>query len=345
MAQTLFARHDPASHTRYQDLKQLARSQRRVMAGAPGTLKRRTRRGTDYWVREYLRADGRKDDEYIGTAAAMQPGRLKEIQAEMEVAKALTSGSSTLRLFGYQRVERKTAAVLGALFNHGLFGAGLTLVGSHAYGVLLNEMGILAAGYTTQDVDVARAQPLALALAAGMDFGDVLNASGLEFTAVPGMPSHHPSGSFKLPGAEGLRVDLLIPGAALGKVLAVKELGAHGQTIPLLEFLVKDTQEAVVLGPNHVVPVKVPSPERFVVHKLYSSQSRKAERDKVRKDLRQAAVLAAAIEEDTPGALQDAFRALPSAGRVAARRGARAASGLLESHPAAREILQKLSGS
>jgi hypothetical protein len=307
-------------------------------------LKRRTRRGTDYWVREYLRADGRKDDEYIGTVADVQPGRLKEIQAEMELAKGLTAGSSTMRLFGYQRVERKTAAVLAALYNHGLFHAGLTLVGSHAYGVLLNEIGILAAGYATQDIDVARAQPLAIALAPGMDFCALLNASGLEFAAVPGMPSHQPSASFKLPGAEGLRVDLLVPGTVLGKVVAVKELHAHGQAIPLLEYLVKDAQEAVVLGPNHVVPVKVASPERFVAHKLYSSQSRRADRDKVRKDLWQAAVLAAAIEEDRPGAIQDAFRAMPAMGRGAARRGARAAAALVQSRPAAREILEKISG-
>jgi len=160
----------------------------------------------------------------------------------------------------------------------------------------------------------------------------------------PGMPSHQPSGSFKLPGAEGLRVDLLVPGTALGKVQAVKELGAYAQAIPLLEFLVKDAQDAVVLGRNHVVPVKVPSPERFVVHKLYSSQSRKADREMVRKHLQQAAVLAAPIEEDRPGALQDTFRILPASGRVATRRGARAAAPLLESHPAAREVLERIAG-
>ena len=71
------ARHDASSQTRYQELKQLARTQRRVLAGTPGTLKRRSRRGTDYWVREYIRVDGRKDDEHIGTVDTVAAARLQ----------------------------------------------------------------------------------------------------------------------------------------------------------------------------------------------------------------------------------------------------------------------------
>jgi hypothetical protein len=341
----VFARHEASSHTRYQEVKQLARSQRRVLPGAPGTLKRRTRRATTYWVREYIRVDGRKDDEHIGTISDVDGERLSLLQAEIDLAKALASGSSTLRLLGFQRIERKTAAVLATLSNHGLFRAGLTLVGSHAYGVLLNEIGIVAPGYTTQDIDVARAQPLGIALPIGSNFQQVLNESGLRFSAVPGMPSHKPSASFKLPGAEALAVDLLVPGKDVGKIVAVKELSTHAQAIPLLDFLLEDPVDAVVLSANQVVPVKVPSPERFVLHKLYSSQSRKSDRDKIRKDLQQAAVLAAAVEEDTPGRLQEVFRAMPSAGRIKSKSGALAAAKLLnDSYNAGRGALERIAG-
>jgi hypothetical protein len=47
-------------------LKQLAGSQQRVLAGTPGTLKQRTQSGKRYWVREYIRVDGGKVDEYLG---------------------------------------------------------------------------------------------------------------------------------------------------------------------------------------------------------------------------------------------------------------------------------------
>jgi hypothetical protein len=305
MAAKPFTRHDASSHTRYQELKQLARSQRRILAGTPGTLKQRSRRGTEYWVREYIRADGKKNDEHIGTVTAVGAARAGEIRAEIELAKALASGSSTLRLLRFQRIERKTAAVLATFFNNGLYQAGLVLVGSHAYGALLNELGIMAPGYRTQDIDVARAHPLAIAMPPGMD--------------------------------------LLVPGTSVGKVVPVKELRSYAQSIPFLDFLLKDPLDAVVLSPNQVVPVRVPSPERFVLHKLYSSQSRKTDRDKIRKDLQQAAVLAAAVEEDTPRRMQEVFRTMPAIGKAAVKRGARAAAGLLgESHPEAREALLRI---
>jgi hypothetical protein len=328
-ARRLFARHDPASRTRYQDLKQLARSQRRVLAGTPGTLKQRTQGGKRYWVREYIRADASKVDEYLGAEAAIGEAQVAALRADIDLAKALAAGSSTLRVFGYQRIERKAAAVLAVLFNRGLVQAGLTLVGSHAYGALLNELGVLAPGYRTQDLDVARARALAIALPESLTFGQLLGETGLRFVAVPGMPSHRPSASFKLPGAESLTIDLLVPGRLAGEVLPVAELRAHAQAVPLLDFLVKDPVDGVVLSPNQVIPVKLPAPERFVVHKLYSSQSRKADRDKVRKDLEQAAVLAAVLAEDAPGLLGDACRRMPAAGKAAVRRGARAAVKLL----------------
>jgi len=343
MAARRLRRHDPASQARYQDLTQLARSQARILAGSPGTLKQRTQSGKNYWVREYMRADGKKTDEYIGPESSVDKRTISELRAAIELAKALASGSAGLRLFGYQRIDRKPAAVLEVFFNRGLTNAGLTLVGSHAYGALLNELGIAAPGYKTQDIDVARARPLSIALPDGFNFENLLKETGLTFVPIPGMPSHKPSASFKLPGAEALAVDLLVPGSSVGKVVPMEELGTHAQAIPLLDFLIEDPIDSVILSPNQVIPVKIPAPERFVIHKLYSSQSRKSARDKIRKDLDQSAVLAAAIEEETPGRLDDLYRALPTAGKRAVRRGAAAAARLLEpAHPHAAEALLKI---
>jgi len=331
MAVRLYRKHDPASQTKYQDARQLARSQARILAGTPGTLKQRTQSGNKYWVREYIRVDGRKTDEYIGAANSVEPSTIEKIRAEIELAKALASSSAALRLFGYQRIDRKPAAVLQVFFNRGLTRGGLTLVGSHAYGALLNELGILAAGYKTQDIDVARSQPLAVALPDGFNFEALLKESGLNFVPVPGMPSHRPSASYKLPGAELLAVDLLVPGEKTGE-------------LPLLDYLIADQIPSVVLSPNQVIPVRVPAPERFVIHKLFSSQSRRSDRAKVGKDLAQAAVLTAALEDETPGTLSDAVRHLPKSGRPAVKRGAAAAARLLkEIHPAGWSLLSRIS--
>ena len=339
----LYRRHDPASQTRYQDAAQLARTQARVLAGSPGTLKQRTQSGKRYWVREHMRIDGAKVDEYLGPAADLGEKRLDALRAEVALARSLASASAALRLAGFQRLERDPAAVLAVLFNRGLTGAGLTLVGSHAYGVLLNELGAIAPAYRTRDLDLARARPLDLAVPAGKSFAALLGESGLGFVPVPGMPSSRPSASFKLPGAEAMLVDLLVPGSQAGKIVPVPELASYGQTIPLLGFLSEHAIDSVVLSPNQIVPVRVPAPERFVLHKLFASQSRRAHPGKARKDLEQAALLAAALEAQTPGRLRETWRRFPAAGRPACARAAGPAARLLgEVHPEALEALSAI---
>lgn len=345
VAQRLIRRHDAAAQARYQETKQLARSQSRILAGTPGGLKQRTQSGNRYWVRAFTTVDGRMTDQYLGPVASVEASRIEQIRNEIELAKALAASSAALRLFGYQRIDRKPAAVLEVLFNRGLIAAGLTLVGSHAYGALLNELGIIAAAYKTQDIDVARNRPLAIVLGEGASFASLLKDSGLNFVPVPGMPSGRPSASFKLPGAELLAVDLLVPGAKTGSVVPVAELGTHAQSVRLLDYLIEDPIDAVALSPNQVIPVKVPAPERFLVHKLFSSQARRGDRDKAGKDLAQAAVLAAAVEDETPGRIGDAFRGVPRADRPTVRRGAAAAAKRLgEAHAAGREALLRIAG-
>ena len=140
----------PPSQAKYQEIKQLARSQGRILSGAP----RDAEAADPVWKAvlgpgAYPRRPG-KDDEYIGPAMATDAKTVERLRQEIDLAKALAAGSAQLRLFGYQRIDRKPAAVLEVLFNRGLFAAGLALVGSHAYGALLNELGILAPGYRTR---------------------------------------------------------------------------------------------------------------------------------------------------------------------------------------------------
>jgi hypothetical protein len=338
-------RHDPAGQAKYQDLKQLARTQARVLAGTPGVLKSRTIAAKQYWMREYIRVDGKKTDEYFGAAGAIERQRVDRLRGEIELARTLAAGSAQLRLFGYQRIDRKPAAVLAVLFNRALFHAGLTLVGSHAYGALLNELGIVAAAYRTQDVDLARGEPLSLALPDGATFESLLRETALAFVPVPRLRTREASTSYKLPGAHALTVDLLAPGRSAGEIVPVKELAAHAQAIPFLDYLVDDAIDSVVLSPNQVIPVRIPAPERFAVHKLFSSQSRRSDRDKIRKDLEQAALLASAVEEETPERLGQAHKAAPAAIKAAVRRGARAAARLLEGrHGEGRAALLRIAG-
>lgn len=64
-------------------------------------------------------------------------------------------------------------------------------------------------------------------------------------------------------------------------------------------------------GPG--IPVKVPEPERFALHKLLVSQLRRgsaANRAKSRKDLAQAGILIQVLTQDRPFRLAEAWREL-----------------------------------
>lgn len=67
------------------------------------------------------------------------------------------------------------------------------------------------------------------------------------------------------------------------------------------------------------IPVKLPSPERFVWHKLYSSASRSKDPSKAQKDALQAATLAAVLVEQDDASLADSAREAPAAVISAAR--------------------------
>ncbi|MFN0300086.1 MAG: GSU2403 family nucleotidyltransferase fold protein [Burkholderiales bacterium] len=169
-----------------------------MLRGTPGTLRERVQNGNRYWLRQYLRIDGSKDDEYIGAVATVDDSKIVRIRAQITEVQMLAKASGDFRLVGFQRIDKKPAAVLGALFNARLFEAGLTLVGSHTFGVLLNELGIVVPGYRTRDLGLPRNAPIDLALPADRSFLTILRDSKLSFVPVSGFPSNKPSSSFKL---------------------------------------------------------------------------------------------------------------------------------------------------
>lgn len=188
-------------------------------------------------------------------------------------------------------------------------GDGLVVVGTLAFMGWLNELGARATAARTQDIDLARRQPLKLA--APLSFLQTVQATSLKFSAIPTLSLKAPSTSVKLPGAAVLRVDLLADGPEVGQVIPVPELNWHAQTIPHFSYLLREARQAVMLAGGHAVPVNLPSPERFVWHKLSSSSARVASRDKASKDLLQAATLTAVLVGQEDARLGEALKDAP----------------------------------
>jgi len=314
--QPLFRRIELAYCTQYAEVRERSRGAGPLLPGTPGHLMVRSGTGYRYWYRRYNTLPNREVEDLVckdGDEEAVQ-----DMRSRIEFSAWSQRQVRELRRLGFQVADKDVSRLLVELHNKGLFAAGLVLVGTLAFMAWLNELGAVAASPRTQDVDLARRQ--VLRLAAPLSFLDAVEAARLEFFPVPGMPHTAPSTSVKRPGAEGLRVDVLMPGEVLGAVLSVPELLWHAQTVPYFDYLLAEVREAAVLAGGHCIPVNLPAPDRYVWHKLYSSAARVNDPSKARKDLMQAATLAAVLVEQDDASFEATAHEVPTIVMAAARR-------------------------
>ena len=306
-----FRAHELAFRTQYAELKERVRSTPRLLPGTPGTLVKRSGTGRGYWYRVYQGAGGKQNEELVGRDT--DEAAYAQAAEALAFAKWVSDQVRNLRRLEFQVADKAVGQVLVEMHNAGLFQAGLCVVGTLGYMAWLNELGIRAVAVSTQDIDFAARQDLKLA--APKSFPEVLERTKMPFHPVPSLAPSGPSSSLKLPGTAGLRVDLLTSGDETGRLTPIPGLQWHAQTIQHYDYLLEDAREAALLAGGHCVPVRLPSVERFVWHKLYSGAVRKTFPEKAAKDLRQAATLAAALAEQDDDAMADSAAALPEAMR------------------------------
>jgi hypothetical protein len=338
----LFTRHPAVLQAAFSEMKRVAQQQPLLLTGTPGSLDAREMKGRVFYYRQFYDAEGVKATEYIGPAGRPEvEERAAAVRRAIELAQLLVRDARLLSQLGYVRADKRTAAILAALANHAVFAAGALLVGSNAYGALLNELGVKAAAFATEDVDIARNQRLQAELLRvdGADFEKILAESTVRLAPVP-VFGRGPSTSYAALSGR-LSVDLLVPsGGDDVSVKRVPELKAYAQAIPHLRHLLVAPIDAVVLGHNGVVPVRVPRPEAYAWHKVRLSQTPSRPLDKRRKDAAQAAVLLGVLAEDAPDALKENFKALSATGKVKTRAAAGPIIELLRSdHARAAEIV------
>ena len=102
-------------------------------------------------------------------------------------------------------------------------------------------------------------------------------------------------------------VEFLTPAFAEEGPRPLAALGVTAQALRHLNFLIADPIPAAVLYRSGVL-VQIPRPERFAIHKLIVAERREGrDRLKAEKDRRQAAFLIAALAEDRPQELREAY--------------------------------------
>ena len=336
---------DVSLRTAYAQAKETARAQAGIPLLTAGSLQTEDRAGGRFVYRYRYDATGRRITEYIGAVSdPATAGKVDQARAEIAEHSAIAEYSRSLRRIGYYSADNSTVVTVASLFNAGVFGGGGVLIGTHAFGAILNELGVSASPFPmTEDVDVAT-QSIELAALPEGGFIDLLRRTGLPFHEVPPLKRGAPSTSFKVRGRR-LKVDLLVP--ARGKpcqAVRVAGLGAHAMGLPFLEYLLKSATDSILIGRDRIVPVTVPHPGRFCLHKLALFRLRTSSEDAKReKDAYQAAVLAAALAEDQDFLLLEARRAADASMRSKLKPGARRALALLaDGHPDAARFLETL---
>ncbi|MGZ5459847.1 MAG: GSU2403 family nucleotidyltransferase fold protein [Thermoanaerobaculia bacterium] len=309
--------------TLFGELESFALSEREILVGTAGTvLTRSNASGFAFYAHQSYDALGAKRERYV--AGPVGDGHaeraVEELRSRIEDIRRLLPSIRLLAREGFQLANSRTFATIASLQNAGLFAAGALLVGSHGYGVILNRLGVRAASYLTEDVDIARDHRLVLA-DGEKPLAEILKSSGIEFVEVPVLDRRSPSTAFKQRGRSTFQVELLAPGR--GDEIASKpvpELGAHAVTLPFLGYLLAESQVTALLAREGCSAVRVPLPERFAIHKLIVSQLRRGRDARAQKDRGQALVLCAALGDMHPGALESAVRSVPVRARGHLRR-------------------------
>src|SRR3990172_11419819 len=267
---------------------ELAIAQPRVDLQPPGHIALDPRdRGGRYavWIR--YAADGKPKRDYVGAEGSEQ---YLAALAALEELKQLKGQAKNLRKLGFEAVEHDAALVRGEMCNAGIFTGGGILIGTRAFGSILNHLGYRATpSLSAQDVDIARLNAIKLATPVPKGgFAKLLGQTGLRFIPVVGLqrPPGPPT-SYKVVGRD-LKVDLLMSAAASARPFVtrrVPELDAHATTLPFLDYLIAESWSTVVIGRDHLIPVRCPHPARYCLHKLVVAALRSGlENPKIEKD-------------------------------------------------------------
>lgn len=333
-SRSLYLEHSKALSLEHTSIETFALQQHKVFLGTGGSVViRKNAAGFEYYAHKFLDSDRKARERYLaGPVGSDDAETIAEgVRARIVEIKDLVPTLRMLGREGFNLVDAKTYGTLAALHNHEVFAAGGMLIGSHAYGVLLNRMGVRATPYATEDIDIARRESLAFTTVPKLGLLEILRETGIDFVEVPALNRKEPPTSFKQKGKFRFHVDLLVPSPnETFPTVAVPELQAHATALPYLKYLLSEYQTSVLLAREGCCAVRVPLPERFAVHKFVVSELRTGRAAKSAKDIEQASVLCAALASLFPGAIEEAVADLSKKMAKHFRKALRSARPLLE---------------
>lgn len=309
---------------------------------AGGTFTPKTINERRYWYFQLPASEGR-GQKYVGPET---PELLKQIAEHKEFRdderERRTLVSTLVRSFGLARPLPEAGNVVAALSKAGVFRLRGVLVGTIAYQTYSAMLGVKlpAAALQTGDIDIAQFKNVSVAVEDSTPpILDVLKKIDSTFRAVPNL---HNEKSVSYEAKGGLRVDFLTPneGPDTDEPQSLPALQTDAQPLRFLDYLICEPEPAVILH-DAGVPVLVPAPQRYALHKLIVSRRRREGTAKRDKDARQAEALLEALAQKRPYELKAAWN-------EAVGRGAKWRKPLMEGmtllHPRCRDLTLKAVG-
>lgn len=294
----------------------LSESERLASGLPPGSFVKKEVRGRVYWYLQVSEGD-RKRQIYLGPSTETLVAQLEDWRRLKRDRRADDARRAELvRMLRAARVDTvpgSVATVLRALAGSGVFRLGGVLIGTRAFQAYAPMLGVRWRRRTaaTQDIDIAQEQAIGVAIDPGVDVPAALDALGLGFHAVPKLDPRTPSTSFKVRGRD-LRVDFLTPmiGPETDKPIYLPALQVAAQPIRFLDYLIDQPIDSVIVA-RRGIPVRLPDPGRFALHKLWTAQRRPPDQHlRARKDLAQAEQLLDFLATERQGDIAAAWRAL-----------------------------------
>jgi hypothetical protein len=267
-----------------------------------GTFKTRKVKEREYW---YYRPSekvsdqrekyvGRTDDPQITERIENFANIKNDYQSRRKIVSTLIRDA---RLF---KPENRVGNVIDALWKAGVFRLRACLIGTIAYQTYGTVLGYRLADAAMQTGDTDLAQFYSISLAVGDSIPpilDVLQTVDKSFKPLPQLDNK--AAPTRFAGSGGLRVEFLTPNMGsddqAGKPLKLPALGgAGGEPLRYLDYLINEPIRTVMLHKGGI-PILVPQPARYAVHKLIVADQRRKGRPKDIKDLRQVHYLTEAL--------------------------------------------------
>lgn len=298
---------DPQTQTLYQTL--LAECTSPLFIGANTSFSKKTVKEKSYWY-AIVSIGTKRFEKYLGPDNAETKNLISAEKELWNRAKSETKTRAKLVAMyiagGGSTINTTDAKILTLVERSGAFMAGGVLVGTPAYRVLADVLGVQwpsDENMQTRDIDIAGDNRYSVVIAdKGRSLLQILKESNMGLLEIPSLNHKHPSTSYRLRSLD-YQIDMLTPmlGKPDGSPILLKSLQLYAKPVRYMDFLLEHCQHAVIAANTGIV-VNVPSPGHFALHKLVISQRRPAiERLKSEKDIRQAENILQVLFDSRPG--------------------------------------------